>query len=145
MTVVPTPVSNLTKSFRSNDLLSLRKEIVRAEHLPNLLDAALTPRQKDMTLISLIPIHMHERGTSLDEIVDELIREMYRSAESFDAAAEALREKAKQYGHGVANETNRFIEVFETFQTGCVSFYIKSKRFGVSDCQLSDGSFSIPL
>ncbi|KAK0722817.1 isoprenoid synthase domain-containing protein [Lasiosphaeria miniovina] len=115
----------------SNDLLSLKKEIVSS--------------MSNMTLISLVPIHVNARGTSLDEIVDELVREMKRSAASFDAAAEALREKARQYGQGVVDETSRFIDAFETFQTGCLAFYVKSRRFGVAEYQLPDGSFAIPL
>ncbi|KAK3379488.1 isoprenoid synthase domain-containing protein [Lasiosphaeria ovina] len=111
----------------SNDLLSLKKEI------------------RDMTLISLVPIHINARGTSLDEIVDELVREMQRSAASFDAAAEALRERARHYGQGVVGETRRFIDTFETFQTGCLAFYVKSRRFGVAEYQLPGGSFAIPL
>ncbi|KAK0609406.1 isoprenoid synthase domain-containing protein [Immersiella caudata] len=110
-----------------NDLLSLRKEL------------------NDMTLTSLIPIHLHESGASMDEIVGKLVQELSRSADAFDAAAKGLRTKAQGHGEGIALETGRFIEVFEGFQTGCFAFFSKSKRFGIADCQLPDGSFCIPL
>ncbi|KAK0649815.1 isoprenoid synthase domain-containing protein [Cercophora newfieldiana] len=110
-----------------NDLLSLKKEI------------------RDMTLISLIPIHLHESDASLDEIVAKLAQELQRSADTFDATADGLRFKAGQYGKAVVSETNRFIETFESFQTGCFAFFAKSKRFRVAEDQLHDGSFSIPL
>lgn len=121
------PHSSHTDQNRCNDLLSLKKEL------------------NDMTLISLIPIHIHESNASLDEIVGKLVWELQRSAETFDSAAKGLRLKAGRCGKGVVEETNRFIKTFESFQTGCFAFFANSKRFGVSKYRLPDGSFLIPL
>jgi hypothetical protein len=100
----------------------------------------------DMTLISLIPIHMHMfSDASLDDIVDKLVLELHRSADTFNTAAEGLRVKAREYSEEVVDKTNRFIEVFESSETSCFAFFAKSRRFRISKCQLPDSFVSNPI
>ena len=88
---------------------------------------------------------MHETGASLDSIVADMIKEMYRSADAFDAAAASLRSRAEKYGSELTGPIDAFIGAFETLQTGCYTFYVTSPRYGVGKYELEDGSYSIPL
>ncbi|KAI4600714.1 hypothetical protein KJ359_012876 [Pestalotiopsis sp. 9143b] len=110
-----------------NDLFSLKKEI----------------RERSVT--NLIPIMMAHSEKSLDAIMSELIGQLYASAERFDAAAAALRAKGQSYDAAVQAQLDRFIQTFETFQTGCFTFYVRSKRFKILDYKKEDESFVIPL
>ncbi|KAK8098738.1 terpene synthase [Apiospora kogelbergensis] len=115
-----------------NDLFSLKKEM------------------REGTASNLVPITIHEKGDSLDAAVDQVVDQMYTSAERFEAAATSLRDKAQafgdgEHGKGVQRELERFIAAFESFQTGCFRFYMESRRFGILQYRREDGSFDIPL
>ncbi|KAK7973604.1 hypothetical protein PG989_015452 [Apiospora arundinis] len=111
-----------------NDLFSLKKEM------------------REGTASNLVPITIHEKGDSLESAVDQVVDQMYASAERFEAAAASLRAKASQYEEqNTRRELERFIAAFESFQTGCFRFYMESRRFGILQYRQEDGSFDIPL
>jgi hypothetical protein len=87
----------------------------------------------------------HHTGGSIDDIVGQVIAQLYESAALFDRAVESLTSKALKHGPSVCEELRRFIGLFETFQTGCYEFYIASRRYGVTKYLREDGSFRIPL
>ncbi|KAF3013934.1 terpene cyclase [Neopestalotiopsis sp. 37M] len=110
-----------------NDLFSLKKEIC------------------ERSVTNLIPIMMAHSQKSLDDVMSELIGQLYASAERFDTAAAALRAKGKRYDSAIQSQLERFIQTFETFQTGCFTFYVRSRRFKILDYKKEDESFEIPL
>ncbi|KAK8877758.1 Presilphiperfolan-8-beta-ol synthase [Apiospora arundinis] len=111
-----------------NDLFSLKKEM------------------REGTASNLVPITIHEKGDSLESAVDQVVDQMYASAERFEAAAASLRAKASQYEEqNTRRELERFIAALESFQTGCFRFYMESRRFGILQYRQEDGSFDIPL
>ena len=81
--------------------------------------------------------------------MDQVVDQMYSSAERFEAAATSLRAKVQPldgvHGQNVRAELDRFIAAFESFQTGCFRFYMESRRFGILQYRQEDGSFEIPL
>jgi hypothetical protein len=88
---------------------------------------------------------MNETGESLQSAVTKLTSQLYDSAERFDTAAASLRVKGREYHRSIQDDLERFIETFETFQTGCFQFYVRSKRFGILKCKQDDGSFLVSL
>ncbi|KAK8023522.1 terpenoid synthase [Apiospora rasikravindrae] len=114
-----------------NDLFSLKKEMAEG------------------TASNLIPITIHEKADSLESAVDQVVDQMYASAERFEAAAGSLRARALRqqdsYDESTRDELDRFIATFESFQTGCFRFYMDSRRFGILQYRQEDGSFEIPL
>ncbi|KAI0173227.1 terpenoid synthase [Hypoxylon sp. FL1284] len=110
-----------------NDLYSLKKEVMEG------------------TPTNLVPIMIATSGASLDSVVHELIEQMYASAKRFDAAADSLRAKGREYDANVQEQVEMFIKAFETFQTGCFEFFMNSKRFGLKDYKQEDGSYLVPL
>jgi len=88
---------------------------------------------------------MHETGRPLDAIVADIVDQLSQSACNFDAAAASLRLKGSRYGQKVRADLEKFISVFETFQTGCIAFYVASQRYGISKYRQLDGSYLIPL
>ncbi|KAI1340352.1 terpenoid synthase [Xylariaceae sp. FL0016] len=110
-----------------NDLYSLKKEM------------------NDATPSNLVPIMAHHNHQSLESVVDQLIGQMYDSANNFDVAVASLREKGRAYDKATQDQLEKFIEAFETFQTGCFRYFMGSVRFRIQHYQQEDGSFSIPL
>ncbi|KXJ89047.1 isoprenoid synthase domain-containing protein [Microdochium bolleyi] len=110
-----------------NDLYSLKKEI------------------DEETPANLIPIMLASTNMNLDEIIADLVGQMDASAKRFDNAVTALRSKAKNYSTATQTDLEHFIKAFESFQTGCYRFYMKSRRFGIQQYEQADGSFLIPL
>ncbi|KAK8070374.1 terpenoid synthase, partial [Apiospora hydei] len=114
-----------------NDLFSLKKEMAEG------------------TASNLVPITIHEKDDSLESAVDQVVDQMYASAERFEAAAGSLRARALRqqdsYDEKTREELDRFIGTFESFQTGCFRFYMDSRRFGILQYRKEDGSFEIPL
>lgn len=110
-----------------NDLFSLKKEM------------------RESTASNLVPITIREKGDSLESAVDQVVDQMYTSAERFEAAASSLRARSHQYDENTRAELVRFIGTFESFQTGCFRFYMESRRFGIMEYRREDGGFDIPL
>ncbi|KAI1850953.1 hypothetical protein JX265_007278 [Neoarthrinium moseri] len=110
-----------------NDLFSLKKEM------------------REGTVTNMIPILLSDTEKTLESAVTNVVDQLHSSAERFDAAVASLRNKGKAYDHNMQEGLERFIETFETFQTACHNFYIRSKRFGIMDYKQQDGSFLVPL
>jgi hypothetical protein len=96
-------------------------------------------------MLSLVPTTMHAIGEPLGKIVDRVVADLYASAERFDKATESLKAKAEAFGPEMLQSVTRFVAAFETFQTGCFHYYVRSRRYGISKYELPDGSFAIPL
>ncbi|KAH7035868.1 isoprenoid synthase domain-containing protein [Microdochium trichocladiopsis] len=116
-----------TQPIICNDLYSLKKEI------------------DEETPANLIPIMLASTDMSLEEIIADLVGQMDASAKRFDDAVNALRVKAQKYDQATQENLEHFIKTFESFQTGCFRFYMKSRRFGIKQYEQADGSFLIPL
>ncbi|KAI0008065.1 terpenoid synthase [Xylariaceae sp. FL0662B] len=116
-----------TQTILCNDLFSLKKEV------------------KEDTPTNLIPIMMAKSGLSLESAIHELIEQMYSSARRFDLAVASLRSKGRGYDDSIQEQLERFIESFETFQTGCFTFFMNARRYRVADYKQEDGQFLIPL
>ncbi len=97
------------------------------------------------TLSGLVPIMLHHTDRPLEWIVSDVVRQLYESARSFKDAVARLRRKGEGWGVEIRGELDRFIESFETFQSGCFYWYIASKRYGVKQYEQADGSFLIDL
>ncbi|KAH8879817.1 terpenoid synthase [Thozetella sp. PMI_491] len=115
------------QTIMSNDLLSLKKELV------------------DVTSSNLVLIMIGEKGLSLQAAVEDIVRQLHESAHNFNEAAARLRMKAKSHNVDVQQALERFIDPFETFQSGCFHWFAASKRYGVEQFRREDGSFLIPL
>jgi len=96
-------------------------------------------------MLSLVPTMMHATGQPLDKIVRQVVADLYASADRFDKATESLKAKAEAFGPEMLRSVASFVAAFETFQTGCFHYYVRSRRYGVSKYELPDGSFAIPL
>jgi hypothetical protein len=88
---------------------------------------------------------LNSTDMTLESVVADITDQLYASAERFDKAVASLKEKAEKYGPGVMEELERFIETFETFQTGCFQFYLRSERFGISKYRQGNDQYVIPL
>ena len=96
-------------------------------------------------MLSLVPTMMHATGQSLDKIVDQVVADLYASADRFDRATASLKAKAEEFSPEMLRSVTRVVGAFETFQTGCFHYYIRSRRYGISKYELPDGFFAIPL
>lgn len=93
----------------------------------------------------MICILMSKHGMSLDTAVREILQQMHSSAMRFNEAAVCLRSKGRNHNAETEKQLGRFIEAYETFQTGCFSFYLGSPRYNILQYRQKDGSYVIPL
>lgn len=84
-------------------------------------------------------------GCTAEEAALKLSEQIKTSSDKFDQAKDALRAKGKAYDEATQKDLDKFIDAFETFQTGCFFFYATSKRFDLDGYEREDGSFKILL
>ena len=90
-------------------------------------------------------ITMNETKSSLDDVMDSIVKQMAESAREFDIAADSLRSRASSYGPGVEDQVDRLIAAYEGYQTGVFRWCAVSKRYGIQEYNQEDGSIIIPL
>jgi hypothetical protein len=110
-----------------NDMLSLKKEI------------------EDATPTNIVAVLMHHRSTSLAKTIDEVVAQLKTTKRLFDGATQSLRAKCAARCPDKLAEVERFIGVFETFQTGLYKWSLGSPRYRISSAVAVDGSIMIKL
>ncbi|KAI1073696.1 terpenoid synthase [Whalleya microplaca] len=110
-----------------NDLYSLKKEV------------------KEDTPTNLVPIMISKSKSPMDLVINELIGQMYSSARRFDSAVASLQAKGCSYDDNIQAQLSKFVKSFETFQTGCFTFFQDAERFRIKEYKQIDGSYLIPL